>query len=75
MLIQVLTAKYGDLGLSIDETTGKITGLDSALNQFENRIEKLKLNELKVQATVAKKMANEQYADMSFSRNASMDSK
>ena len=47
MLIQILTKRYGDLGLSIDETTGKIIGLDNALNVFESRIAKMKLKEMK----------------------------
>lgn len=47
-LIAALTAKYGDLGLSIDETTGKITGMAEAQKkmleqQTEDKIRALQL--------------------------------
>ena len=37
-LIQILTSKYGDLGISIDETTGKITGLAEAENKLNKQM-------------------------------------
>lgn len=54
ILIQLLTRRYGDLGISIDETTGKIIGLDTAFNRFQQRINQLKLSELNTQAEIAK---------------------
>lgn len=66
MLIQILTKRYGDLGLSIDETTGKIIGLDNALNVFESRIAKLKLKEMKVIAGNAYGVADARFKQLSF---------
>ena len=48
-LVQILTDKYGDLGISIDTATGKLIGLDTAQSEFlkrqlENRIEAAKVN-------------------------------
>ena len=64
-IIQLLTRRYGDLGLSIDETTGKIIGLDNAFDRFQERVGKLKLEELKNQAEIAKRIANEQEKNVS----------
>lgn len=59
MIIQLLTRRYGDLGLSIDETTGKIIGLDGAFDQFQRRIAKMKLSELNLQADIANRIAQQ----------------
>lgn len=59
VLIQLLTRRYGDLGLSIDETTGKIIGLDGAFDQFQRRIAKMKLSELNLQADIANRIAKQ----------------
>ncbi|MBR4315483.1 MAG: hypothetical protein IKP65_00735 [Alphaproteobacteria bacterium] len=53
------------MGLSIDETTGKIIGLDNAFDRFQERVGKLKLEELKNQAEIAKRIANEQEKNVS----------
>ena len=36
-IISLLTSKYGDLGLSIDDTTGKVLGLVEAIEQFNRK--------------------------------------
>lgn len=36
-IISLLTSKYGDLGLSIDDTTGKVLGLVEAIEQFNKK--------------------------------------
>ena len=36
-IISLLTSKYGDLGLSIDDTTGKVLGLVEAIEQFNQK--------------------------------------
>ena len=36
-IISLLTSKYGDLGLSIDNTTGKVLGLVEAIEQFNKK--------------------------------------
>lgn len=36
-IISLLTSKYGDLGLSIDDTTGKVIGLVEAIEKFNRR--------------------------------------
>lgn len=36
-IISLLTSKYGDLGLSIDSTTGKVLGLVEAIEQFNRK--------------------------------------
>ena len=36
-IISLLTSKYGDLGLSIDSTTGKVLGLVEAIEQFNKK--------------------------------------
>lgn len=36
-LIEILTKRYGDLGISIDETTGKITGLAEAEEKLNEK--------------------------------------
>lgn len=59
MIIQLLTRRYGDLGLSIDETTGKIIGLDGAFDQFQRRISRIKLNQLNLQADIANRISRQ----------------
>lgn len=36
-IISILTSKYGDLGLSIDSTTGKVLGLVEAIEKFNQK--------------------------------------
>lgn len=36
-IISLLTSKYGDLGLSIDDTTGKVLGLVEAIEKFNKK--------------------------------------
>lgn len=36
-IISLLTSKYGDLGLSIDDTTGKVLGLVEAIEKFNQK--------------------------------------
>lgn len=56
-IIQLLTRQYGDLGLSIDKTTGKIIGLDNAFTQFQNKVNSQRNKELKTQADIATNQA------------------
>lgn len=55
-LISILTKRYGDLGLSIDMATGKITGLDEAQRTFLKRQQQLKVDAAKISVN-AQKMA------------------
>lgn len=64
-IIAILTQRYGDLGLSIDETTGKILGLDEAFKKISDRNQKLKLNELKNQNEISKMKASEAFTNTS----------
>lgn len=66
MIIQLLTRRYGDLGLSIDETTGKILGLDSAFDQFQKKVSELKLKQLRVDANISKNKVNSQFSQISI---------
>lgn len=55
-LISLLTKRYGDLGLSIDMATGKITGLDEAQRTFLKSQQQLKVDAAKISVN-AQKMA------------------
>lgn len=55
-LISILTKRYGDLGLSIDMATGKITGLDEAQRTFLKNQQQLKVDAAKISVN-AQKMA------------------
>ena len=66
MIIQLLTRRYGDLGLSIDETTGKILGLDNAFNQFQKKVSELKLKQLRVDANISKNKVNSQFSQIAI---------
>ena len=45
-LIGSLTKSYGDLGVKLDETTGKITGLDAALVKKAQRDKQARISEI-----------------------------
>lgn len=55
-LISLLTKRYGDLGVSIDMVTGKITGLDEAQRTFLKRQQQMKVDAAKISVN-AQKMA------------------
>lgn len=55
-LISLLTKRYGDLGVSIDMATGKITGLDEAQRTFLKRQQQMKVDAAKISVN-AQKMA------------------
>lgn len=55
-LISLLTKRYGDLGISIDMATGKITGLDEAQRTFLKSQQQLKVDAAKISVN-AQKMA------------------
>ena len=50
-LIKNLTSRYGDLGISIDEVTGKITGMDEAQKKFQERQKQHRMQALQEQMT------------------------
>lgn len=56
-IIQLLTRQYGDLGISIDKTTGKIIGLDNAFSQFQQKVNSQRNKQLKTQADIATNQA------------------
>ena len=47
-LVQILTNKYGDLGISIDTATGKLIGLDKAQAEFLKRQLKTRIDTARV---------------------------
>ncbi len=55
-LISLLTKRYGDLGVSIDMATGKITGLDEAQRTFLKRQQQMKVDAAKISVN-AQRMA------------------
>lgn len=55
-LISLLTKRYGDLGISIDIATGKITGLDEAQRTFLKNQQQMKVDAAKISVN-AQKMA------------------
>lgn len=55
-LISLLTKRYGDLGVSIDMATGKITGLDEAQRTFLKNQQQMKVDAAKISVN-AQKMA------------------
>ena len=55
-LISLLTKRYGDLGISIDMATGKITGLDEAQRTFLKSQQQMKVDAAKISVN-AQKMA------------------
>ena len=55
-LISLLTKRYGDLGISIDMATGKITGLDEAQRTFLKRQQQMKVDAAQININ-AQKMA------------------
>ena len=55
-LISLLTKRYGDLGISIDMATGKITGLDEAQRTFLKRQQQMKVDAAQISVN-AQRMA------------------
>jgi len=57
-LIQMLNSRYGDLGISIDQVTGKISGMDEAQKRFIERQKQMRMQVLQDQlnATQSKVM-------------------
>ncbi len=55
-LISLLTKRYGDLGISIDMATGKITGLDEAQRTFLKSQQQMKVDAAKISVN-AQRMA------------------
>ena len=53
-LISLLTKRYGDLGVSIDMATGKITGLDEAQRTFLKRQQQMKVDAAKISVNAQK---------------------
>ena len=53
-LISLLTKRYGDLGISIDMATGKITGLDEAQRTFLKRQQQMKVDAAKISVNAQK---------------------
>lgn len=52
-LIQMLTSRYGDLGISIDAVTGQIVGMDAAQEKFLKKQREMKSASLQRQITVS----------------------
>ena len=48
-LIQMLNSRYGDLGISIDQVTGKISGMDEAQKRFIERQKQMRMQVLQDQ--------------------------
>lgn len=53
-LISLLTKRYGDLGISIDMATGKITGLDEAQRAFLKRQQQMKVDAAQININAQK---------------------
>ena len=53
-LISLLTKRYGDLGISIDMATGKITGLDEAQRTFLKRQQQMKVDAAQININAQK---------------------
>lgn len=59
-LIRNLSARYGDLGLSIDKVTGKITGMDKAQAEFLKKVRRQRMQAVSEQiASTERRAANE----------------
>lgn len=56
-LIKNLTSRYGDLGISIDEVTGKITGMDEAQKKFQERQKQQRMQALQEQMNATRRQA------------------
>lgn len=54
-IMQALQKKYGDLGLSIDETTGKITGQAKAMEKLNDLMSKDKIKDIDAQIAAEQK--------------------
>ena len=53
-LIKNLTSRYGDLGISINQTTGKIIGMDEAQKRFFERTKQIRMAAVKRQIDALK---------------------
>lgn len=59
-LIRNLSARYGDLGLSIDKVTGKISGMDKAQAEFLKKVRKQRMQAVSEQiGSTERRAANE----------------
>lgn len=58
-LIDVLSRRYGDLGVSIDMATGKIMGLDAAQTKMFNRMKEIALQRAKNVASSQENVASD----------------
>lgn len=54
-LIQMLTSRYGDLGIEIDAVTGRITGMDAAQDKFLQKQREMKSASLQRQIDASEK--------------------
>lgn len=63
-IITELTKRYGDLGISIDETTGKIIGLDNAFVKLLQKQTEAKKSAKLAEIKIAEKMAHAQASQM-----------
>ena len=66
-LISILTKRYGDLGISIDMATGKITGLDEAQNKFLKQQQQMKVDAAQINVN-AQKMAADSATENALGR-------
>ena len=64
-LIKTLTDRYGDLGISIDAVTGKISGMDKAQGEFNARMREAAAIELEAKIAELEDSYNKLRASMS----------
>ena len=57
-LIQMLTSRYGDLGVEIDAVTGRITGMDAAQERFLKKQKEMKSASLQRQIEASENTIN-----------------
>lgn len=57
-LIQMLTSRYGDLGISIDAVTGQIVGMDAAQEKFLKKQREMKSASLQRQISTSENAVN-----------------
>ena len=56
-LIQMLTSRYGSLGIEIDAVTGRITGMDAAQDRFLKKQREMKSSSLQRQIDASEKIS------------------
>lgn len=66
-LVDELTKKYGNLGISIDKATGKIIGLDEAFESLLNRQRNEKIKALEEEVKIAQRQAHVRASQMTGS--------